>query len=270
MKDVLQRGCGWRKAGAIYVTIPPTMEFKPPYDKLPIDCYLFCPGWEVDLTELGLSAQGMRILERRDAFGNGTGIWDLWDFVGSEKGYPWVPDFVEEARIMGTSRLCPQPVIKSDEFKKLDPTVSQHIFVSNRGLLNDESAEILHNNRYFNPNNPTELASPCPIGNKLHDEFPNQFFQPCTGMLWECVENTKERQAHIVRMPRDVKPPTFVYDAVSAAKEWKIGFKAAAFMALPLNITLEVITDTLDKKHEKAIQMLLDLDIKFPWVEMPK
>ena len=76
---------------------------------MPIEHFLIdCPQ-PVNPAHLGLSTQGVTLIERQ-------GVWHIVDFVG-ESHYPFPSDFIEEARAIGISRKLP----RTTAFSKLGP-----------------------------------------------------------------------------------------------------------------------------------------------------
>lgn len=252
------RGCDVRKWGKTYF-VNYIVDNENIYH-VPIERFLNCPPWKVNLNDLGLSQQGMRIIERTDMFGVGTGIYDLWDYIG-HTSYPYATDFIEEARRFGTSRLIPKTVLESAEFKLLTPDTSEHIFVHDRALLTLESAEKLYKNRH-------QLQS-CPANNPRHENMNVDDLEPCMAFDWECVEtisSAKTKREWWVPMPR-IENPTFAYRAAAALESWNIQFDgSAAFMFLPLTrAELEVIEDPLEHQEVDALKILADIESQFPY-----
>lgn len=251
----LARGCGYRKWGATYMVNYKVNQTDEVY-QFPCEHFLFCPPWEINPAELGLCSQGLRIIER-PGWNGGTGIYDIYDWVGAEP-YPFATDFIEETKRIGTSRLITRAMLKSEEFKLLDPAVSQHFFISPTALLTDESAAILveHN---------LNLRT-CPLEMGLHVDMIPDTAYPCLALNWEAVSTVKtaERKWY-VPVPRE-EYPTFAYEAAAALSKWKIEFKPAVFMALPLSgMQLDVIEDPIEHTEEDALKLLADLESQFPY-----
>jgi len=254
----LIRGCDVRKWGATY--FENYIVNQEQVYQVPIEKFLICPPWKVDMKELDMSCQGMRIIERTDMFGKGLGIYDLWDYV-SHTSYPYAVDFIEEARRFGTSRLIPRTVIESADFKLLKPDESLHMFVHDKALLTQESAEKLHENRIG--------LKDCPAGSELHATMPKGEVYPCFALDWECIQEStseKTKREWWVPMPR-VENPTFAYKGATACKDWKISFDGSAvFMALPLSKSeLCVIEDPLEHKEQDALKLLAEIESQFPY-----
>jgi hypothetical protein len=254
----LIRGCDVRKWGNAYFE-DYIVDNENVY-QVPIEKFCLCPPWEVDLEQLGLSQQGMRIIERTDLFGKGIGIWDLWDYIG-HSGYPYAVDFLEEARRFGTSRLIPKPVIESAAFKLLKPEESMHMFVHDRALLTQESAEKIQAHRLG--------LHDCPLNVESHNSMKKGEVVPCFGLNWECIQesaSTNTKRKWWVPMPR-VENPTFAYEGATAITNWKVKFEGTAvFMALPLSkAELCVIEDPLEHKEADILKLLGDIESQFPY-----
>lgn len=252
------RICGWRKWGKTYFENY-IVRGENVY-QMPLDAFLICPPWPVDLQAIELSTQGMSIIERPDMFGKGTGIYDLWDYVGlPDKVY--AVDYIEEARHLGTSRLVPEPVLKSEKFKLLKPDVSSHIFVSNKALLTQKSAEKLQAHRIG--------IHDCPANLDYHKDMKKGEVLPCLALNWEAVEtaaSSKTAREWWVPVPRCANP-TFAYKGATALKSWKIEFEGPAmFMALPLlKSELAVIEDPITHEETDTLKMLADIEAQFPY-----
>jgi hypothetical protein len=88
-----KRGCGYRSPGGVYLRVVVSEG-----GTIPVESCLVCSPKPVP-ESLGVPNRGVLILERND----GSGIWDVYDRVGS-KHYPNVADFIEETKREGVSR----------------------------------------------------------------------------------------------------------------------------------------------------------------------
>jgi hypothetical protein len=101
---MVERGCGRRKAGGIY------LEAGLSPDGLPLEHFLIDPPLAIDdPAALGVSPIGVTLIER-------DGVAHVLDWVGSEH-YPNVCDVVEEGRAWGFSRR----VAGTLDFSRLGP-----------------------------------------------------------------------------------------------------------------------------------------------------
>lgn len=90
-----ERACGNRVAGGIYATVGLGLSGHP------IECFLTDLPRDVPWQEMGLSEIGVHAIRDQK-----TGIVNLWDIIGRNY-YPFVADFIEEARRLGISRRVP-------------------------------------------------------------------------------------------------------------------------------------------------------------------
>lgn len=249
-----RRGCGWRKLGAAYATNYP----EPEKDPLDLDHMLLCPPWrpwEKSPTEIGVVPQGMRVLPRI-VNGVSTGIWDLWDWIG-EDSYPYFPDFFEEARVYGTSRLVPKTI----PFKLLTPE-SRHLFIHARAIIEDPLPFL--ENRYHLKN--------CPSHIEYHDkpDIANGVFDHCTGLLWEAVDVMKKEgeRDHPVALPRnrpEGEAPTCGYKACFPPFHTKVKWQSAVLAWTTIQ-QFEVVEDPIDKKHEDALRIIAESGTNIPYM----
>lgn len=100
----VQRGCGFRMAGGVYLTMPTGPVGHP------IECFLHDPCQQIEASLLGLSPIGVSLFE------DASGTTHVIDWIGSDN-YPNVADFIEETRHYGVSRR----VAKTLDFAKLGP-----------------------------------------------------------------------------------------------------------------------------------------------------
>lgn len=252
--------CGFRTQGDAYVCTYGSSNGRPFHE------FLLCLPWPVDKEGIGLADQGMKIIERIDLVsGKGIGVYDLWDVVG-QSYWPYVPDFVMECYHFlstsgrATSRKIPKTVLESDDYAKLDPVRSRHIFVHDKAIINNP--EILYKSRA----DPAILDCPHPQINPTHllpyeDLREMELFEPCIGLLWECVGETKtDSRTQYIEMPRQWKKwipeSQWGYNALYAKEEWGIEYSTGAFLALPIT-KIEVIRSEDDEHVDKidAAQM---------------
>ena len=107
------RGCGTRGIGGLYACVSRSPA------GLPIEAFILDPArfWK------GGPFRAPIIYERPD------GIFDILIWVGAEF-YPFIPDFIEEARAMGISRRIP----RGFPIEKLTPGESRMILIHSRAV----------------------------------------------------------------------------------------------------------------------------------------
>ena len=238
--------CGHRYVG--FYTVE-----DPEYDGVPVDNFILCPPPLVDMAAIGLSTSGMRIIERRDPFGNLMGVYDLWDYL-SESDQPWVPDYITQTEDYGTSRRFPETLVHDPSFSKLcahpwDPTLSsRHIFVHAKAII--DVPEPFYQNR-------THIKS-CPAHIAGHDDN-SMVWEMCAALWWESVDYwPKERRnrRYKVTLPRGDENPTCGYEADYIPKGVKPVFLPGIIMSLPL-MSMEIPVDNSgDNEHERLMKLL--------------
>jgi len=195
------RECGpGRQAGHIYAECG----FGP--NGAPIESFLIDHPTGVNPEQLGLSSQGITLIER-------AGVWHIVDIVG-ETHYPYAADFIEEARAIGISRKLP----RTSEFSKLTAD-STLILIHPKARLKDPQAAASHT-----------IGFHCPCG-KGHPAT-----DPCAAWHWfappATVQGTLKRR--LKRTTYEVKP------LFTGAPDLK--FTPAYFMRVPIS-NLSVIRD---------------------------
>lgn len=255
MKNYKARGCGWKRTGHIYARGLSKEEMGVQGVKMPD--FIIDPTWLVDpKKDLGLAAQGIRILPRPD----GSNIYDAYDWVG-EANYPYASDFIMEAdNLDGTCRL----IAKETPNLGMLTLKSKHFFGFPKGQIVN-----------YDPLWDDYLAiMPCPIHNELHTPKERMW---CTGLLWEALGRSAmeyypwgvERKI-VIPMPRgrdengEKYPEAFRYSgAVEPEKmERKYLFGFCYWQPIP---RLEVVYDPIEGQHEKAIQALQDCGCQIPF-----
>ena len=192
------RECGpGQQAGHIYAECG----FSP--DGTPIEHFLLDYPVPVNPKQLGLSTQGVTLIERQ-------GIWHVVDIIGREH-YPCAADFIEEARVLGVSRKIP----RTTDFSKLGPR-STLILIHPEGYVKNTAGLALHTN-------PTR----CPCGK---DHTPEQ---PCAGWHWHVAP------ANLSGLPRrKLKRTTYTVHPIHTGAP-EIKFSAAYIMQVPIsNLTV--------------------------------
>ena len=263
MQRNLRRGCGTRKVGAVYTVTRPPVERG--IDPLDLDYTLICPPWvpwEKSPTEIGLAAQGMLILERRNPDGTGTGIWDLYDWI-SEGDYPFFPDFFEENRNYGTSRLIPV----TSPFKLLTQE-SRHLFVHANAILADPRPFII---------GPELRFKACPSGIDMHmnPQVDVGLYDHCTGLLWEAVGKYDPKNGSrnvTVELPRHRpadEAPSCIYQARTYPVDVTPAWSPGVLMWDTIEM-FEIVHDPVDNRHERAKKLIENSGTNIPYMIVPE
>lgn len=224
----------------------------------PIDMFIPCPVPYVDMKAIGLGQTGMRIIQRVDVNGLGTGIYDIWDYISTDDN-PWVPDFIEQSKNMGTSRHFPEPLVRDENFKKLkahewDPAQSsRHIYVSQRAIIEDPTPFYEHR----------EHAKPCPAELECHDKGETPW-EMCAALWWEAVGAFEGgKRLHHVEIPRDWKQkgydgPSFGYNAYHFPEGVAPKFLTGIILSIPLSKIEIPQDDSGNNEHERLAKLLAD------------
>lgn len=242
----LRRACGFRKAGGTYVTT------KTSAWGAPIENFLVDPPYPIFLDQFpSLSAQGLNLIEA--TWRGQPGVYDIFDWVGTEY-YPYVPDFVEEARLFGTSRMA-QPNLPFGMITKN----SWHFFMHSRASVVDPTKPY---------DNYLGIAG-CPKDIPIHVEQPQQVYEMCTGLLWEMVGNCKDPDKRVttITMPCSVNSQTFQYSGALAPRAWDVEWQLAIFMRLKPT-AIEVVEDKVTNRHERALKLLEQLGGGIPYYKV--
>jgi hypothetical protein len=115
-----KRGCGYRSPGGLYLRV-----IVSPNGTKPVESCLVDPPKPVP-DALGVPKRGVLILERN----NGSGIWDVYDRIGS-KYYPNVADFIEETKREGVSRRVKRDTLNLDKLT----TQSRLFLIHERAII---------------------------------------------------------------------------------------------------------------------------------------
>ncbi len=147
----LGRACGRRIRGGVYA------ETRLSEDGLPIEYFIVDPPDPVDISQLGLAAVGVQLIEI-------NGIHHIFDVVGQEF-YPYPADYVEETRRLGASRRLPANL----DFSRLEPG-SRLVLIHARAVIEN----------YSDYPQPPDVE--CPKGIYLHSLSPLR--EMCAGLWW--------------------------------------------------------------------------------------
>ena len=242
----LTRGCGRRKNGGLYMVTNLSS------DGYPIGHFIIDPVTPIeDPAALGITPVGVTTIEREDLYGHGTGVYDLWDWIGAgsspcAKGYWNVADFIEEGVRYGFSGYLP----KSTDLSKITR--------NSRRILIHPHAYITQFQSFY----ADRAQKYCPKHITMHELANKDCAFMCAGLWWESIEGGKEeisgRRGVVRTMPpfavKDNSQYQFGYFSWRAPDGIQPQYLPAAFMWLPF--TLEVIEDKEGGTHEQVIEML--------------
>lgn len=256
-RKFIPRGCGEaRIAGQGYLRSLKRKRDEDEDTGDPADFFMICPPFEVDLTELGISTQGMTVLPDP----NVPNLYHVWDVVGSS----YTPaDFIEEDKQDGTSRLVPTPQIP--QLDLLTPGESRHFFIAKASLVDPKLV--------YDRLDDTRVKM-CPAGHKAHNELNGgDLYQMCTSFLWETdgLLPKKNKRLHRVFMPRWMarKDDQYLwhYWINGWYKHWdKLEWIWAAFYWKPVD-HVEIVKDNTDEaKHTDVIQLAMKLGNGLPFI----
>lgn len=245
---VLRRGCDVRTAGSTYATST--------IRKLDwnLDHFLICPAWAVEPEELGVSDQGVSIVQRPNT--EADPIFDAYDIVGATN-YP-LAGFIEEAERFEISRKVDN-IIKTKQFTLLDQRSRYFLLHRYAALPNFEE---LYNNRLN--------FRMCPQDIEHHNN--NELISPCLGLQWEMMEPLPKKvqdRVYTVEWPPnrpDGEDPQFTFEAGYMPRNWTPEIGYGIFMWLPAEVLLfEIIHDPIDGKDRELEELLSTVGSNIPY-----
>lgn len=217
----VERGCGVRQPGGIYVEVPLSNHGKP------LEYFVFDPPRPVDPQMLGISPRGMHPVDDAD------GVTHAFDWVGS-KYYPAVTDILEEIRAYGLSRRVPQ----SFPFERLGPG-SRIVLLHARGYI-DNYAE------YYQA---LETGWRCPKGVDGHRDVPWPG-EMCAGLWWEDLDpDLADETIDGRRVWRRIA--SYRYPVRTRPDDIVPQYRVAIIASFPI-ARLTVIRDPHEGRHEAA------------------
>jgi hypothetical protein len=255
----VERGCGTRVAGGVYLVCPLVPGGRP------VEDFLIDPPQafgDLTLSHLGISPRGVTAIERQD----GSGVVDVFDWIGSQH-YPNVADFVEEVRRFGLSRR----IARTFDFSRLSKA-SRIICLHARAVPVDPVPW------YQRPGFETASQDwPCPCGRPDHGDFRRDAEDParrtairvCAGIWWEDIDGggLVVNSVDPYRVRR--KMPAFEYDGRSrpsdpAFGKRRRGYLVGAFASFPIS-AVEYVIDN-DEPMNEGIKVADRLDgCVIPW-----
>lgn len=245
---VKRRGCNVRVAGSTYVTSSlQSADWK-------LNHFLICPAWPVNPEELGVSDQGVAIIQRLGS--EADPIFDAYDIVGASN-YP-LAGFIEEAEHFEISRKIDN-LIHTGQFALLD--YRSRYFLIHR-YANLPNFETLYKHRFG--------IRKCPHGIEHHDKNGN--IEPCIGLQWEMVDKLPKPtydRLRTVEWPQnrpEGEEPGFTFEAAYMPDKWTPEVGYGIFMWLPAEILLfEVIHDPINHKEREVEELLKSLQSNIPY-----
>lgn len=245
MADV-ERGCGSRVAGGLYLTCP-LVPFGLPVEHFLIDEPIHQVDVENKMVPIAeafrLSARGVTITEI-PALGPGHHVID---WVGAEH-YPNVADFVEEVRHFGVSRR----ISSRADFSKL--TRDSRIVLAHPKAWIDDWIIHYRTERAIKegPEEETHTFKDCPRdGNQSsHTDWPDETC--CARWWWQDVVGGEPSPTE---EPRKVfrQMPSFGYEAHEPPEGADGKHSLALFAAFPI-VHIEAIMDREGMKHEQSMK----------------
>jgi hypothetical protein len=228
----IERGCGTRVKGGIYAETVGS-----PHGH-PIECFIKDSPIPIDADKYGLSSIGVKLIRQK-------GVVYIFDIVGSEH-YPWVSDFVEEARRYGVSRRLP-PNLPWEEL-----SVDSKLVLLHKNAV-FEDVEVFRNDMNYLGLDGSFRQKPqmCPQEmSNLHCGKPLQLHTTAgCGRFWWHDHDAEPDQ------PYHRQLPSLTYDAVGRPGPTKT--KLGIFMVVPVG-RIVVINDPEMKSHEKHLLKILD------------
>lgn len=206
---MIKRGCGRRIRGGIYVETAVSLQ-----GTKPLNNYILCPPRTVNLTALGLSPRGAKLIEV-------NGVWHIFDVVGTQ--YYRVADYVEETRQKGASRRLSSKL----DFSK---------------LTEDSLLVLIHAQAIIE--NFDEYAQP-PLVVCPKDKHDTVLDEPCAGLWWHDFS-----PASLNGNLRSVKGGV-TYTATSRPDGVKPSYQYGIFMTLPIS-NLAVIRGGTESERTDA------------------
>lgn len=159
----IKRGCGFRKEGGLYACVPTGAGGRP------IEAFVLDPA-------IPWTAGPFRGAIQRQ---NNSGVNDLIVWVGKEH-YPYVSDFIEEARRYGVSRRI--PLGADSDYSGLIPFQSRLILVHPRGIYRGPYATAA---RRPDDGLHPRIFRPTSGGECNHAPANDGITTPCTFALWD-------------------------------------------------------------------------------------
>ena len=225
-----ERGCGQRKKGGVYLTVPES-----PFGS-PLENFLIDPPIVVSLAELGIGARGVYLIERNN-------VTHVFDVVGRQH-YPNVADFIEEARLLGISRRAELPDYSRLTSQSRLVLIHERAHIRNWAELHGAMAE------------PERAEFKCPSGLvDVWTRHQHERKEMCVGLYYHDVEQMRDEEGTGCRLSgvRDL-PCGATYRGWRAACNFFPEYHHAIFASFPIG-AIEVVADPDDRQHERKMDL---------------
>jgi len=178
------------------------------------------------------SFRGTRLESRED------GIYDLVQWVG-EIFYPFIPDFVEEGRALGFSRLLSPSI----DLSKVVPYKSRLIFIHTRARAEG----------HYSLQEREDGYRPCPDKRTScsHPSSKIDTDPPCVFATWELSALITEPKHAVIAMDLNVSSittPSVEYNVFTPINGEHVEYSPALFLALPIT-HFEVVGKCLSRQQ---------------------
>jgi len=220
------RGCGKRRQGGLYAAVGLSANGGRPLEEFMIDPPIM---WTQG------PFRGTRFEGHKD------GACDLVQWVG-EQFYPFVPDFVEEGRKLGFSRLLSPKL----DLSKVRPYQSRLIFIHSHAYAGG-SYKLQDREASYRPHPDMRLLC-------AHSTNKTYAHSPCVFATWELSALTTEAKHRVDEATPEVAhitTPSVKYSVLKPLKA-NLSYSPALFLTLPLT-HFEVIGKGLSAEQEQRL-----------------
>jgi hypothetical protein len=243
----VERGCGVREPGGIYIETRRVVGGKPP-EHFVLDPPVPVPA-QLDLPNRGVAIYG------REA-SDGEEVFDVYDRVG-ETSYPNVADFIEETRMHGLSRRVPGKIDLSRLSDRSTIRLAHpRALITNVAALYKELAQEVSD--YIN-----HPQWQCRCHKENHKSRAWLFVngETCASCWWELITGGEE-DFDPMHFPRTVERTigSVSYYGRKKPTDFTPQYEDAFFMRLPVH-RIVVINDPELGKHEAALERLENVKI---------
>jgi hypothetical protein len=227
----MQRQCGSRKKGGVYLTVATGPDGKP------IEDFIFCPPIPIDdLSRFGIGPRGVYLIERAGGF-------HVADVIGQEY-YPNVADFIVEGDMMNISRRA-----EGLDYSKL--TRRSRLIVIHQRAHIENYADII-----AEMGEAERKAFRCFKGQ--HEHKIDSLDEMCTGLWWHNVEEMENKEeiggnGELPRLKGLRKLKCWTNYHGHTSQTIKPVHQYAFFASFPLG-GIEVIEDPDDGTHEAKLE----------------
>lgn len=235
------RGCDERIKGGVYFECGTS-----PWGR-PIEDFLIDPIVPINPKEMGISAQGVRLIER-------NGVYHVADWVG-RTGYPNPTDDIEECRRFGMSARGELP--DAEDYARLNGS-SRVLRIHSRAWLDEGARQSIWTSRVgMGSSYEWQL---CPRNIKLHNDLEynvNIGLIMCVGLLWEDVLPVARHEEESRMATRTM--PSFTYECAEGFGFAREAYRPGIYASFPIT-RIVVVKDPETGKHEKKLKKLGKVD----------